>query len=101
MGMRLRKMHRVMTFTQSRLLQPYIENLHKRRMAAKDAFSKSFFLMINSFLVESCLIFGSEQKLSVQDLKTCEKYLNSPLFKSFHSVNDHFALYKMHIPNLI
>ena len=50
MGMRLIKIHRVLSFTQSSWLRPYIMRLHEKRISAKDTFSKSFYKkMINSF----------------------------------------------------
>ena len=103
MGIKLIKIHRVMAFTQSRWLQPYIGNLHQKRVSAKDTFSKSFFKkMINSFFGRLMLNVRKRTKIvGALDSKTCEKYLNNPLLESFHSVNDDFVLFKMHMPNLI
>lgn len=103
MGMKISKVHRILSFSQSPWLRPYIELLHKKRITSKDEFSKEFYKkMINSFFGRLMLNVRKKTKIvGALDEKTCDKYLRSPLLEHFEPINESFALFKMHIPNLV
>jgi hypothetical protein len=81
LGMKLTKIHRVLSFNQSKWLEPYIKKNTEMRAKAKNDFEKDFFKLMNN------AIFG----------KTCEnvrKRINLKLV-----TNKNTALYYSAMPN--
>ena len=84
MGCVLDTVHRVVSFSQSKWLAPYINSNTNKRKLAKNKFERDFYKLMNN----SCYGKFLECKLNHQDIKlvTCEKKMRKQLNKAcFHS----------------
>ena len=96
-GMRIRAVHRIFQFEQSRWLEPYINfNTEKRKLAA-NPFEKDFYkLLVNS-------VFGKtmQNKRQYQDVrlvtdpKAAKKLISRPTFSQFRIVNENLTIVKL------
>jgi hypothetical protein len=83
-GMILKKVHRIISFTQSKWLRPYIDFNTKQRMIAKTDFEKDFFkLMNNSYYGKTCENIRNRQEVKlVTDPEKVIKLHNKPNFSN-------------------
>ena len=90
MGMKLTKIHRVMEFDQSRWLKTYIDFNTVKRQAAKNAFEKDLFkLMNNSVYVKT--MRNTRRHLDVKVVtsqKRAKRYIARPTLNSFKTINN-------------
>ena len=93
LGMKLTKIHRVLSFTQSKFLKKYIDYCTEQRVLSKTDFSKRLFkLMANS-------IYGKfiENKSKHMQVMFCtsesyvRKWINSPKFSHCKIINDNLV----------
>ena len=85
LGMRVTKVHRVISFTQSKWLKPYIEFNTRQRQHARNDFEKDFFkLMNNSVFGKTMENLRKHKNVELVGNKLRFKRLSSkPNFKSF------------------
>lgn len=97
LGMDIGKIHRVLSFNQSRWLKPYIKKNTMLRKQSKNDFEKNFFkLMNNSVFGKSC-----EDKRKHVNIKLAlnenqaRRWLKKPNFEQFNIIDQEKALIKM------
>ena len=102
LGMKLTKVHRVLSFQQSSWLKSYIDfNTEKRKMAAND-FEKDFFKLMNN------AVFGKTMEnlrkrvnvKLVNDVKQLKKLTASPSFDYFRIFTNELVAVNMKKPSL-
>jgi len=95
LGMKLEKVHRVLTFEQSNFLKPYIDYCTEKRMKSTSSFQGSVFkLLCNS-------LFGKflEQQRDrinarfVSSKGSAQRNLSNPTFERFKLLNDHRGVF--------
>ena len=97
LGMRCTKIHRILEFTQSRWLAPYIEKNTQLRARATSGFEKDFFKLLNNS------VFGKtmENVRQRQDIRLVTdpveglKLASRPTFQSFKIVNETLTVVKL------
>src|SRR5215469_11550703 len=97
LGLRIAKVHRVMSFTQSPWLAKYIDLNTRLRKVAKNAFEKDFFKLMNNS------VFGKtiEQLRKRMDVRvttrviSAERLIAKPNFETFVQVNEDVAVVKL------
>jgi hypothetical protein len=97
LGLRIKKIHRVLEFSQSCWLKPYIDSNTRRRAAATSSFQKDFFKLMNN------AIFGKtlENKRKHKDIKLVtnprklEKLVQKPNFGSSVIINENLVAVSM------
>ena len=79
------KIHRVIKFTQSRWLKPYIDLNTERRKDAKSEFKKDFFKLINNSVFGKTManVRNHQDMKLVHNIKQFKKLTAKPNFKSF------------------
>ena len=96
-GLKLKKVHRVIEFRQSKWMKPYIMLNTRLRTAAKNEFEKDFFKLMNNS------VFGKtmenirnhkDMKLVTSDKKYL-KYVMKPNFKDGHPFSKHLFAVEM------
>ena len=93
LGMKLKKIHRVLIFVQSPWLKSYIDFNTKQRMKAKNEFEKDFFKLMNN------AVFGKtmenlRKRVNIQlvhQKQRLHKLTMKPGFKSFKIFNEDLA----------
>ena len=102
LGMKLKKIHRVIEFNQDPWMKEYIDFNTLHRQNASNPFEKDFFKLMNNS------VFGKtmenlrkrvDVKL-VNDERTRTKLLGQPYFKSMKIFNDHLVAIEMRKKNL-
>ena len=99
LGMKLTKIHRVLSFNQSKWLEPYIKKNTEMRAKAKNDFEKDFFkLMNNAIFGKTCENVRKRINLKlITDKNKAMKYVAKPNFKNITIFNDNLIaidLYK-------
>ena len=102
MGLKITKVHKIMSFRQSRWMKPYIDfNIDKRKQA-KTPFEKGFYKFANN----SC--FGK----TMEDLRrridvhlvtnqvSAERYVARPTFETFEIINDDITMVKNRVAKI-
>src|SRR6218665_306042 len=90
MGMKLTKIHTVMEFDQSWWLTPYIDYNTVKRQAAKNAFEKDLFKLMNNSVYGKTME-NTRRHLDVRvvtNQRRAKRYIARPTFKSFKIIND-------------
>jgi hypothetical protein len=90
LGMRVTKIHRVLTFTQSKWLKPYIEfNTECRKQATND-FEKNFFKLMNNAVFGKTIenVRKRQNVKLVNDGRKFRRLTSRPNFKSFKIFNE-------------
>jgi len=97
LGLKLKKIHRILSYNQSRWLKPYIDlNTQLRKNSTNDFDTDLFKLMSNSIYGKSV-----EDKRHHLDIKCvlnknhAKKLLKQPSFESFNIVDENKAIIKM------
>jgi hypothetical protein len=93
LGMRLTKIHRVLTFRQSHWLSEYINYNTRKRMEATTEFEKDYRkLLNNSFFGKTMENLRNRVDVKlVSDLKKCAKWTSRPQFHAVEVFNEHLA----------
>ncbi|XP_055930792.1 uncharacterized protein LOC129961025 [Argiope bruennichi] len=101
-GLKLKKVHRVMSFRQRDWLKSYVEFNTLKRKESKNEFDKSFFkLMINSFFGRSCMNVRKQIDVKIGVTKReCINQLSSSSLEYFSIINENCVLFKKRKINL-
>ena len=93
LGMKLIKIHRILSFKQSNWLKSYIDFNTKKRQESPDEFNKNLYkLFVNCIYGKSCE--NIRRRISVKlinDKKTYKKCVNKPNFVSQKTFNKNFV----------
>ena len=91
--MRLKKIHRAVSFHQSSWLKTYVDFNSEKRKESKTAFEKSFFkLMVNSFFGKSCENVRKYKDIKLVTSEDRQRKLTSkPDFHSFKIFHSHLS----------
>ncbi|XP_050293541.1 uncharacterized protein LOC126734075 [Anthonomus grandis grandis] len=102
-GVQLKKVHRVLEFSQKAWLKPYIDFNTDKRKHAKSVFEKNFFKLLNN------ANFGKtiERDRKKRDIKlvnnwnSARKYISKPEFKSMHIYNENLISIELKKTNIL
>ena len=97
LGMKLRKIYRVLEFEQNDFLKPYIELNTELRKKAETEFEKDLWKLLNNSIYGKS-IEDKRKHMNVKfalNPKQCLKYVKSPLFENFKIINESLSLMKM------
>lgn len=97
LGLRLKKVHRVLQFSQSCWLRPYIDSNTARRAKATSAFQKDFFKLMNNSIFGKTLENKRKHKnvKLVSDPAKLEKLVQQPNFKTSIIINENLVAVSM------
>lgn len=102
-GLIIKKIHRVLSFSQSPFIKDYIAFNNDMRSCSASDFEKAFFKKMNNAFFGKCCQ-SSRRKLSLRaslNESNCKKYLSSPLLENFQIVNEDFSIFKFKKPCLV
>ena len=97
LGLKLKKVHKVLEFNQSKWLEPYIDLNTKLREKAIDKFEQDLFkLMNNSVFGKSCENVRNHINIKiVLSENQAKNYLKKPLFQEFRIIDENKAIIRM------
>ena len=97
LGLRLTKVHRVLQFSQSCWLKPYIDSNTARRSAATSEFEKGFFKLMNNSIFGKSLQNNRKHKdvRLVTNEKQCLKLVRKPNFQTSIIINNNLVAISM------
>ena len=97
LGMRCTKIHRILEFTQSRWLAPYIEKNTQLRAQATSGFEKDFFKLLNNSVFGKTMVNVRQRQdiRLVTDPTEGLKLASRPTFQSFKIVNENLSVVKL------
>ena len=102
-GLRIKKIHKILAFSQKSWLKQYIQFNNQKRKNVTSNFEKDLFKkMNNSFYGKTCM--NIRKRLNIKaafNVDQCKKYLSSPSLEYFEIVNDFLTLFKCKKTNLI
>lgn len=102
-GLIVKKIHRILAFSQKPYLKEYITFNNNKRREADNDFEKNFFKKLNnSFYGKSCQ--NVRKSLNVRGALTeeeCKKLLANPLLEEFQIINENFSVFKLKKANLL
>ena len=93
LGMKLKKIHRILKFKQSNWLKEYIEFNTEKRMEATDEFNKSFFNLLINCIYGKCME-NVKKRINVKIINNSKDYLrcvSKPNFVSQETFSKNFV----------
>ena len=96
-GLILKKIHRVVSFTQERWLKPYIDFNTEKRKAAKTPEEKDAFkLFVNSVFGRSCMNIRKHRDVRiVHDTRRAKNLIAKPNYSTYQIINDDLVAINM------
>lgn len=101
-GLILRKIHRILSFSQRPFLREYVEFNNAKRAEAKSEFERDFFKKLNNSWYGKS-IENLRKKICIRgsfDVDECKKYLASSSLDEFRIINENFSIFKLKKLNL-
>lgn len=96
-GLKIKKIHRGIKFTQSNYLQPYINLNTEHRKNATNSFAKDFFKLANNALYGK-LIEGVRKRINIKietDWTLARKRIASPSFDDYKIMKENLVLFTL------
>lgn len=90
-GLKITKIHRVLSFTQRRWLEPYIQLNNKHRKTAKNEFEKNFFKLMNNAIYGKTME-NVEKRRTIKLVSDYQSKQNSPGFRQLIAMNNFHSL---------
>ena len=97
LGLKILKIHRVLQFSQSLWLKPYIDSNTSRRAAAKSDFQKDMFKLLNNSIFGKTLE-NKRKHINIKlvtNAKKLEKLVQKPNFKTSFIINENIVAVAM------
>ena len=103
MGLVLSKIHRVVSFTQKRFLEPYIKFNSERRSKARNTFEKDFYKLKNNSLFGKCMedVRKRQDYKLVNDAEKAQRFISSPFFLDRDIITEDIVGVKMVKPKVV
>ena len=98
LGLKTKKVHRVIEFRQSKWMKAYIMlNIRRLRMAAKNEFEKNFFKLMNNSVFGKTMenIRNRKDMKLVTSEQKYRNYVMKSIFKEGHPFSKHFFVVEM------
>ena len=98
MGMKVRKIHRILKFNQSQWLADYINFNTEKRKLATSTFEKDFYKLLNNSMFGKSmeqLRARSDIRLVANGEAQTERYVARPSFESFRIINEDITMIKL------
>lgn len=92
-GLKLKKVHRAISFTQSDFLKPFIEFNTEKRKQAKNDFEKDFFKLMNNSIFGKTMenVRNHTDFELVNNPKRFQKCVNNPTYRHRHIINENLV----------
>lgn len=103
LGLRITKIHRVIKFSQSCWLKPYIDSNTKRRAAATSTFQKDFFKLMNNAIFGKTLENKRKHKYVklVSNASKLEELVRQPNFNTSIIINENLVAVAMNKAKIV
>ena len=103
MGLKIKKIHRVVRFTQKRFLEPYVTFNSERRAQARNSFEKDFYKLKNNSLFGKTMedVRKRMNYKLITDATAFQKLVASPLFLERDIISEDVVGVKMMKPKVI
>ena len=101
-GLIIEKTHRVLKFTQSKWLEPYISLNTEKRKNASSTFEKDFYKLMNNSLFGKTME-SLRKRIDVKlvtDQIQAERYVAKPEFETFKIINEYLTMIKSGITKI-
>ena len=86
LGMKIYKIHRILSFRQAPWMKPYIDFNNDKRTAATSSFDKEFFKLLNNSAFGKTMenVKKRVNMVLTSSIETCKKLIEKPTFHSLH-----------------
>ena len=93
LGMKLVKIHRIMSFKQARWMKKYIDFNNQKRKEATSSFDKEFFKLMNNSAFGKCMenVKKRTNMTLTSSREKCRKLIRKPTFHSLHIFNKDYV----------
>lgn len=97
LGLKIRKIHKILEFKQKNFIAPYIDLNTKLREKASDKFTQDLLKLFNNAIFgKSCQNVRNHIDVKfVINSKQAKNYLKKPLFESFYIIDENKAIIRM------
>ena len=96
-GLKLKKVHRVISFNQADFLKPYIDFNTEKRKNAKTEFEKDLFKLLNNAVYEKTLenVRNHNDFRLINTPERFQKLVNKPSYKHRHIINEDLVVVEL------
>ena len=93
LGLVIKEIHRIVSFTQSSWMKPYIDFNNQKRKEASSDFDKEFFKLMNNSTFGKCMenVKRRVKMVLTSSQDRCTSIINKPTFQSLHVFNPNFV----------
>ena len=93
LGLKLKKVHRVLSFRQTNFLEPYIKYCTMKRATSKSKFQESLYKFFANAVFGKC-IENVRSRIEIKFAKNssiCGRYISNPRYNNFKIINENLA----------